>query len=306
MARVVEMSDAAPSIAPPTPTRNSTHSMAGGGLSPQSRSQVARKACSRDDSALSRWAHDKLSLEVAKESHSKVGEHVKSIVFGGLDGIITTFAVISGAVGGGLSVDVILILGFSNLIADGFSMGFGDALSSKAENEYILSEKKREEWEFDNYKEGEIKEMVKLYQERGMNAEDAECVILKMAKYRDFFVDVMMKEELELQVPGEDDNPWKSGAVTFLAFLAFGMVPLLVYAAAGTSSGVADSTLFAISCGLTMCTFVVLGVVKAYIAGQNLIRGGAEILAMGTFTAGIAYSLGLFVHDALGVDVSDK
>ena len=50
-----------------------------------------------------------------------------------------------------------------------------------------------------------------------------------MAKYPGFFVNVMMNEELELQVPDPDDSPWKSGFVTFAAFVVFGVVPLLGY-----------------------------------------------------------------------------
>ena len=48
-----------------------------------------------------------------------------------------------------------------------------------------------------------------------------------MAKYPGFFVNVMMNEELELQVPDPDDSPWKSGFVTFSAFVVFGVIPLL-------------------------------------------------------------------------------
>lgn len=60
-------------------------------------------------------------------------EYAKSITYGGLDGIITTFAVVSGAIGGNLGATTIIILGFSNLLADGFSMAAGDYLSSTTE-----------------------------------------------------------------------------------------------------------------------------------------------------------------------------
>jgi len=62
----------------------------------------------------------------AKEKHKKGAEHIKSGVFGAIDGIITTFSVVSGSVGGSLGTNVILILGFSNLISDGLAMGLGD------------------------------------------------------------------------------------------------------------------------------------------------------------------------------------
>lgn len=61
-------------------------------------------------------------------------KHVSAIVYGGLDGIITTFAVVAGSVGGNVSNIVIIILGFSNLLADGFSMGAGAYLSATSDN----------------------------------------------------------------------------------------------------------------------------------------------------------------------------
>ena len=83
-------------------------------------------------------------------------------------------------------------------------MGVGEFLSSKAENEWILSEKRREEWELENYREGEIQEMIDIYTSKGMSLEDAKTCIETMAKYDAFFVDIMMMQELELQVPEED------------------------------------------------------------------------------------------------------
>jgi vacuolar iron transporter family protein len=139
------------------------------------------------------------------EHHKSEGGLLKPMIFGGLDGILTSFAIVAGAAGGNLSAGVVLILGFSNIFADALAMGVGEFLSSKAENEWILSERRREEWELENYPEGEIKEMVELYMMKGMNREDAETVITTMAKYKDFFVNVMMTQELQLQVP-EDDH----------------------------------------------------------------------------------------------------
>ncbi|CAM3286899.1 VIT1/CCC1 transporter family protein [Streptococcus pluranimalium] len=63
-----------------------------------------------------------------------ITKYAKSITYGGLDGIIATFAVVAGAIGGKLGVTAIIILGFSNLLADGFSMAAGDYLSSTTED----------------------------------------------------------------------------------------------------------------------------------------------------------------------------
>lgn len=144
-----------------------------------------------------------------EEEHKSEGGLLKPMIFGGLDGILTSFAIVAGAAGGNLSSSVVLILGFSNIFADALSMGVGEFLSSKAENEWILSERRREAWELENYPEGEIQEMIEIFEKKGMSHEDSELVVKTMSKYEEFFVDIMMTQELELQVP-EDDHVTES------------------------------------------------------------------------------------------------
>lgn len=91
--------------------------------------------------------------------HPLFGEVIKSMTFGGMDGIITTFAVISGAAGGNLPSSVVVIMGISTVIVDALAMAVGEFLSTKAHNDFVKSEKMREQWEFNNYPEGEIFEV---------------------------------------------------------------------------------------------------------------------------------------------------
>lgn len=76
---------------------------------------------------------------VSKESVHEKASILRDIVFASDDGIITTFAVVAGAYGAALSSSVIIILGFANLIADGFSMATGIYLGAKSEAEYEKS-----------------------------------------------------------------------------------------------------------------------------------------------------------------------
>src|SRR5688572_23299201 len=62
-------------------------------------------------------------------------DSLREFVYGATDGTVTTFAVVAGAAGAGLSSKVIVILGFANLIADGFSMGASAYLSAKSERD---------------------------------------------------------------------------------------------------------------------------------------------------------------------------
>ena len=69
-------------------------------------------------------------------------KYLPEIVFGGIDGSVTTFGVVSGVVGASLSSSIVLILGFANLIADGFSMATSDYFSTKTRNEQGTSRQK--------------------------------------------------------------------------------------------------------------------------------------------------------------------
>ena len=77
-----------------------------------------------------------------------------------------------------------------------------------ASNEAVMKERKREAWEFENFRKGEIEEMIGIYEGKGLGKEDATLVISTMAKYDDLFINRMMVDELGLQVPEEDENPW--------------------------------------------------------------------------------------------------
>lgn len=68
-------------------------------------------------------------------------KYLPEFVYGGIDGTVTTFAVIAGVLGAGLSSQIILILGFANLFADGFSMAVSNYLSSKSLHELEKIEK---------------------------------------------------------------------------------------------------------------------------------------------------------------------
>lgn len=64
-------------------------------------------------------------------------QYLREFVYGGIDGAVTTFAIVAGATGASLSTTVVLVLGFANLAADGFSMGVGSYLSTKSERELM-------------------------------------------------------------------------------------------------------------------------------------------------------------------------
>ncbi|MDF1814522.1 MAG: VIT1/CCC1 transporter family protein [Verrucomicrobiales bacterium] len=209
------------------------------------------------------------------------GRYLKSIVYGGLDGIITTFAVVSGVAGASLAAKVILILGAANLFADGIAMAFGDFLSTKAENEFNSSERSREEWEVANRPDEERQELVEIYRGKGLNESDTETLVDILEKYPDVMVDTMMVEELGILE--DDESPLGNALATLFSFVFFGSFPLSVYLISEFSlfdsiGDFLDKNALLIACLITGSTLFSLGAVKAKVTGQNRIRSGLEML----------------------------
>jgi VIT1/CCC1 family predicted Fe2+/Mn2+ transporter len=282
-------------------------------VAPGSTSAI-RNAYSAGDVEASRNHHNaKLGIVVAggsggtgvdpamnnEEGHQTAGESLKPIIFGGLDGILTSFAIVAGCAGGKLPPSVVLILGFSNIFADALSMGVGEFLSSKAENEWILSERNREEWEYENYPDGEMAEMIELYQKEGMSYDDAVTCITTMAKYKDFFVNHMMNVELQLQVPSDNhiQESMHEGVVMFTSFAFFGALPLLGYVLIPTLFPNATvQMLFLSACCITGIVLFFMGSVKSFFSTQHWFRAGLETLILGGTCASVAYTIGQMVE----------
>jgi len=64
------------------------------------------------------------------------GRYLPELIYGANDGIVTTFAVVAGVAGASLSPGIVIVLGFANLFADGFSMGMSNYLAERSEEDY--------------------------------------------------------------------------------------------------------------------------------------------------------------------------
>lgn len=248
--------------------------------------EKAKEAYKKRDIELTKKAH----LHHGPEQHQQEsGQYIKSIVYGGLDGTITTFAVVAGVAGASLSAGIVLILGFANLIADGISMAVGDYLSTKAESEYQKAERKREQWEVEHYPEGEKKEMYELYCAKGFSKEQSKKLVDILSTNKKAWIDTMMIEELGIME--SDESPLKNAFATFLSFGFFGLIPLLAYVFAKIFNIAANNT-FTTAIVLTGVTLFALGAVKTKVTGQNWFRAGSEMLVVGGIAAAAAFIIG--------------
>jgi VIT1/CCC1 family predicted Fe2+/Mn2+ transporter len=268
-------------------------------MSLMKRVDEARKGFATGDSSLSAAAHSPERIaRAAREEHGGAShQYIGDLVYGGLDGIVTTFAVVSGVAGAELGSQIVLILGLANLFADGFSMAIGAYLSLRSEQEYYEREKQREAWEVEHFPEGERTELYEMYRQQGYSETDARQIVEIQSREPKRWVDAMMVTELGLLA--DDRRPIVGALATFTAFVVAGAVPLLVYLF-GLVTPVPDTIRFPVSLALSGVALFALGSAKVMVTERNMWRSGLEMLLVGGLAAGVAYLVGYLLR-GLGV-----
>lgn len=232
----------------------------------------------------------------SEHSLSTFSAYLKEIVYGGVDGIVTTFAVVAGFTGaqadpgttGAISSVAVLLFGFANLFADATSMGLGNVLSMRADQDVYRREKRREHYEIKNNEEFEKAETVHILQEKGFTKKDSQILATIYAKNPEYWTDFMMNHELEMGNP-EHDNPWLTGLATFVAFIVFGIIPLLPYIFLRESSDI-----FLIASSSAFLALVLLGVLRWVTTRETIFRSIGEIVLLGGVSAIVAFLVGTF------------
>lgn len=232
--------------------------------------------------------HNEDKLHDSNTFLGRFQNYLGEFVYGGIDGSVTTFAVVAGAAGADLSSAIILILGFANLLADGLSMSIGAYLSAKSQVQSFYQHQKVEYWEVENLPEVEREEIREIYREKGFEGELLEQVVRVITADKDRWVDTMMKEELNMIK--EDRSPLAIGFVTYLSFIVIGIVPLIAYVWAYLFT--TEYNLFIVSSLLTGVTFIFIGFLKSYVTQTSYFKSISETLLLGAVAAAVSYWVG--------------
>jgi vacuolar iron transporter family protein len=251
----------------------------------------------------------KHSSDVYRDTHSprQIAErldngpdsiYLKDFIYGAVDGAVTTFAVVAGVAGAGLSASVIIILGFANLLADGFSMAISNYLGTRAENQFREKARQRELDEILKYPQGEAEEIRQIYARKGFDGALLEDVVAVITADNKRWVDTMMQEEHGMAL--EDHNPLRGGIATFVAFGLVGLIPLLPFLINWLVGGTFSQP-FLLSSVLTAIAFLIVGAMKARFVNQSMLVSSLETFAIGGVAAGLAYGVGLLLKGFVGM-----
>ncbi|MDA0302638.1 MAG: hypothetical protein DWG80_07240 [Chloroflexi bacterium] len=217
--------------------------------------------------------------------HSYLGD----FVFGAIDGAVTTFAVVAGAAGAGLSAGLVLVFGIANLLADGFSMAVSNYLGTRAEHQRRERVRVEEQRSVRAIPEGEREEVRQIFAAKGLSGDTLEQVVDAITADEHLWVETMLREEFGLPSSGRSAS--RAGLSTFVAFMIAGAIPLAVFVADYVAPGGVPHALWW-SAAMTGVTFFCTGAAKARVVEGSWWWSGLETLGLGGGAAILAYLAG--------------
>ncbi|MEO0339669.1 MAG: VIT1/CCC1 transporter family protein, partial [Bacteroidota bacterium] len=217
---------------------------------------------------------------MAKQNQSwskKYEAYLGEFVYGGIDGCVTTFAVVAGAVGAGLDSAIIIILGFANLLADGFAMSIGAFMSARTEQENYAKHRIQVLGRIQQNSKEEAAVVEGVYQSKGFSGELLQQTTQVLIGNKDRWANVILKEQMGM-VPNEK-SPIRIGVVTYVSFLIIGLIPLMVYVKDYIQP--MDGNRFLYASILTGLGFCIIGWLKSYVNETKAIKAILETLVLG-------------------------
>ncbi len=223
-------------------------------------------------------AHDTASIR-ARLAESARPSYLRDWVYGGIDGAVTTFAVVAGVIGADLSVGIILALGCANLLADGFSMAAANFSGTRSEHQERARLREIERGHIAKNPDGERREVREIFRAKGFSEKNLDDIVDVISANEKLWVEVMLAEEYGQ--PSTLRDPLKAALVTFAAFGLAGAIPLAPFVLGAPSPGV-----WAVVC--TCCVFFSVGALKSRWSLTHWTRSGLETLLIGGTAAAVA------------------
>jgi VIT1/CCC1 family predicted Fe2+/Mn2+ transporter len=214
-------------------------------------------------------------------AHDTHGNYLRDFIYGGIDGTITTFAIVAGVAGADMPGSVVLVLGLANLIADGFAMGAGNYSGTKADlddyNRLLAIERKHIAIE----PSGEREEIRQIFAGKGFDGAELERIVDVITSDEERWAKTMAVEEYGLSPAVK--SPVRAALSTSAAFVLSGLVPLVSYLIAY------NLTACVLATGLV---FFGIGAAKSRWSLAGWGRSGLETLLIGMSAAGLSFGIG--------------
>lgn len=223
-------------------------------------------------------------------------QYMRDVILGVNDGLVSTFLLVAGVAGGGLSSSDILLTAIAGAIAGAVSMCAGEYVATKSQNEVMQGEIALEQEHVARFLEDEVSEVSNLLELIGIPKEEEEITSQLCAYYREHpasLLKIMTALEFGV-VQDETRSPIRAGVFSCLLFL-IGSLPSVV----PFMFSVTPLIGLILAAAITMCALLVVGAVKTWATRGNCVTAAMENLVIASFGGGFAYAVGLAFDEVL-------
>jgi VIT1/CCC1 family predicted Fe2+/Mn2+ transporter len=138
-------------------------------------------------------------------------------VFGISDGLVSNTSLVLGIAGASAASGLVRLAGLAGLLGGAFSMAAGEYISMRAQSELFQREIEIERREIERHPKGELRELVHLYESRGIPSELAQQLAREMMADPEVALETHAREELGID-PSSTGKPLQAAFWSFFTF----------------------------------------------------------------------------------------
>jgi len=220
--------------------------------------------------------------------HKPGGKWLRYIIFGADDGLVSNLALVASLSGALLQNNIIIIAGLVEMLAGAISMSLGTYISTKSQIEFYKQEMMQERKNIKLRPEHEIQEIKELYRRKGFRGKELDMVVRRITSDKRRWFRVLIEEYLGLKGIALE-NPVYAAVFMFIAFIIGGFIPMITFIFFKTE-------LLKYSIILSVFALFIVGAARTYYTERDPIKGGLEMVLIGSIAALTGYYFGEFVN----------
>lgn len=220
-------------------------------------------------------------------------QYWRDIILGLNDGLVSTFLLVVGVVGGGLETDQVLLTAVAGALAGAISMAAGEYLATKSQDQVLEAELKLERVHIREHRQQELDQLTEMFGDMGLRPEDVDMVVAAFDRSDDAILNAMKALEFGF-VESERRSPYRAMVASGGLFLVGALPVVLPFLAFDDAN---QALLWATL--LALAGLFVVGMVKARVARSNWFTSGLENLVIAGVGGVIAWFIGNVVGAAL-------
>lgn len=224
----------------------------------------------------------------------KTRQYLRDVILGVNDGLVSTFLLVAGVVGAGLTSTQVLLTAIAGALAGMISMGAGEYLATKSQEEVFAAEMELEARHLKEHRDHERDELRHMFGDMGLAGDDLETVVQIIDGSDEAMLGVMAGLEFGI-VDTEKRNPYTAGLASAALFLAGALPSVLPFA-------VFDDTRTGLLVAAVLAGFglVVVGATKTMMTKKNPVFSSLENLGIGLVGGVLSFLVGQFFESFIG------